>query len=107
MYKNIMTQTVSQIESRQLEIFPVWFWNNDNSPQIKSIPGTHPSIKNRYQLTLGSKTIASQLDADEASRLAGLIRERDLTGAIEFLEGCDLLDQEVQVFLLGAIGGAR
>jgi hypothetical protein len=104
---DILAQNVPEFkpgaEFRQLELFPLAA--KRQKPQISSIPGTHPLERNRYQVTVGSKAIASELDADDASQLAKLIEKRQLTALIEFLEQRGILNQQVQVFLLSAIGG--
>jgi hypothetical protein len=88
---------------QQLELFALP--PKRQKPQISSVPGTHPLERNRYQVTMGGKAIASKVNANEASLLAKLIQKRQLTESIEFLEQRGILNQQVQVFLLSAIGG--
>jgi hypothetical protein len=73
--------------------------------QVESIPGVSPKERNRYQVRLGDKAIASELTCDDAAKLANLIKRKRLTPAIEFLEQRGICSEEAQVFLLSAIGG--
>lgn len=55
-------------ESFQLELFPLPkpIPPKRQKPQISSVPGTHPLERNRYQVTVGDRVIASHLDIDDA-----------------------------------------
>jgi hypothetical protein len=52
----------------QLELFPLI--KKRQKPQISSVPGTHPLERNRYQVTVGGKAIATGLTSDEALTIA-------------------------------------
>lgn len=105
----IVAQSVPEFkpgaEFRQLELFPLS--SRREKAQISSIVGTHPLERNRYRVTVGGKTIASKLTADDAAKLANLIKRKRLTPAIEFLEQRGIFDEQTQRKLMAAIGGGK
>lgn len=101
--------TTQEGKPKQLKLFPipVAALPSPRKPQVVSIPGVSPKDPYRYQVKLGGKAIASELTADDAAKLANLIKRKRLTPALDFLEERGILCQEAQVFLLSAIGGGR
>ena len=53
-------------EHQQLELF-----TSPQKPQISSIPGVSPKIRNRYRVTVGERILASNLTISEALEIAG------------------------------------
>jgi hypothetical protein len=88
---------------QQLELFPSF--HNRQKPQIESTPGISPKERDRYRVMIGDKVVASQLNADDAAKLADLIKRKRLTPSIEFLEERGIVSEQAQLFLLTAIGG--
>jgi hypothetical protein len=96
-----------QVEYRQLALPLQLPFIKRQKPQISSVPGTHPLERNRYRVTVGGKAIASNLTADDAAKLANLIKRKRLTPAIEFLEQREIFDEQTQRKLMAAIGGGK
>ncbi|HEY9671315.1 MAG TPA: hypothetical protein V6D11_07720 [Waterburya sp.] len=74
-------------------------------PQISSVPNVSPKERNRYQVTLGDRLIVSGLNVDDATKLTSLIRRKQLTPAIEFLEKRGIVSEQAQLLMLTVIGG--
>ena len=104
-----ITKSIAQNSppNKRLKKLSIQGEGNCQKPQVISIPGTSPKDPYRYRVTLGSKAIASELTADDAAKLANLIKQQRLTDWLQFLQERGIVSEEALVFLLSAIGGGK